>query len=352
MRIAFVFTTGGPRTWNDASLDKGLGGSETLMVLYARAFASMGHEVTCFAPIPHQGNHTREWCHGVSWSHCATAAYQAGYDVVVSLRSPLPLTGCRAPVRALLAVDQTCDFLPLARADKLFNLVITISQHQTDRYTALYHLSPELVLTSSAGVDWDAFSIPAAKSGCIYASTPERGLSHFAHLWPRIVERVPDARLTVTSGFELYGFTPDACERYGKPHYDTLKGLKGVTYSGPLTREAYQKAMMGAAVMAYPSVYDEMCCIAALEAAASGTVIVTTDRGALSERVVDGETGYLIAGEPGTPAYDDAFVAKVTDLLTDPEKRRTMGKKARALAAPHDYEVLASEWLHRFKDML
>jgi glycosyltransferase involved in cell wall biosynthesis len=352
MRIAFVWIMGGQRTLSDASLDAGVGGSGALLILYARTLAAMGHEVSVYAPIPHGGDHSRAACHGVSWHHVATAGYQTGYDAVIAVRSPQPLAGCRAPIRALLAVDQSCETLPKAIRDGTCNLLITISQHQTRRYIAQHGVPEGMILESSAGVDWGAFTIPTAKAGCIYASTPERGLVQFAHLWPRIRERVPDARLTVTSGFELYGWDRATCARHGGPLYAALRGLAGVTYAGALSRPAYQQAMMGAAVMAYPSVYDEMCCIAALEAAASGTVIVTTDRAALSERVIDGVTGYLIAGEPGTPEYDDAFVGRVAELLTQPDKRRAMGRKAREAAAAHDYDVLAAEWVQRFQGML
>lgn len=67
-------------------------------------------------------------------------------------------------------------------------------------------------------------------------------------------------------------------------------------------------------------------CRALLEAAACGIPAVVTHRGALPEIVVDGETG-LLAEEEAKPLAD-AWQA----LLSDPERRAELGRRARARA--------------------
>src|SRR5207253_5534216 len=91
-----------------------------------------------------------------------------------------------------------------------------------------------------------------------------------------------------------------------------------------------------AEVLALPSVertcygqtvrVSELLGLVALEAMASGTPVVASRVGGLSEVVVDGETGFL------TPPGDVAALRqRLEQLLGDPHLARRMGDNARAL---------------------
>lgn len=41
------------------------------------------------------------------------------------------------------------------------------------------------------------------KNQCLYASSPDRGLANLIEIWPKVVEKVPDATLIVTYGGEI-----------------------------------------------------------------------------------------------------------------------------------------------------
>ena len=350
MRIAFVWNTGSPREWDDRDLERGVGGSQAMMILYARQLAKMGHEVVCYTPYPTFGN--ARVFHGVRWESALTGKWRhPGFDVVVSLRNPYNLMECAAPVRVFLANDQDCPMLPLAVASKDCNLIITISEHQTKRYQMLYpDISPEIYLTSSAGVEVEAYEQEALKTPtlCIYCSTPERGLAHLERLWPRIVEKVPLARLVVTGGFDLYGWPKQEVEKHQGELMRRIASLPNVIMQLNSPRHILQAWQKQASVMLYPSTYDEMCCISALECAAARCAILTTDRAALSERVIEGETGYLIPGEPGEYHYDRQFVLLAEKLLTDRQLCARMGVRGHVLAAEYAYWRLSQTWVERF----
>jgi phosphatidylinositol alpha-1,6-mannosyltransferase len=61
-----------------------------------------------------------------------------------------------------------------------------------------------------------------------------------------------------------------------------------------------------------------------LEALAAGVPVVTTDRGAIAETVVDGECGFVLS-EPRPEEIADRVVA----LLRDPQLRARLSRSAR-----------------------
>ncbi len=339
MKIVFLWAcAGGPHSWGDYSLETGIGGSEAMMILYAREFAKRGHEVECYCPNDMPGIYQN-----VSWYNWERQKISA--DVVVSLRTPKPLMNCDARIKALLANDQKCDELPPAVNDGACNLVITISRHQQERYQALYPDLPVSWLCSSAGVEFSAYKhTPKQRGLCLYMSTPERGLEYLITLWPIIHRECPWSLLKITSGFQLYGWSEEDAKKHSRHIYDRITKLDGVEYVGPIPRPQLQALQSQAQIMLYPSTYDEMCCIAALEASAAEMAILTTNRAALKERVVPGLTGYLVDGHPEEIAYQQDFVAYAVSMLQDEDKTAAMGRAGRITAAEHDYSVLAAQW--------
>lgn len=343
MNIAFIWSRGGPAAWSDPDLEWGIGGSEAMMILYSRAFAAQGHTVTCFSPGG-SGEH-----HGVTWRDVSVVGREPlSFDAAISVRTPEPLCHVDAPIKALLANDQTCPTLPDAVHAGDCNLIITISEYQTALYRLIYPQIPcELYLTSSAGVDIMPDRVPHKGLNCLYSSTPERGLAHLLRLWPRIHAET-GADLYITGGFELYGWDAASCEKHGGYIYRLAERTPHATYLGPLSRKDYLKRLSVTDLFTYPSTYSENCCISALEAQAIGLPIVTSNRAALRERVLDGVSGYLVDGEPGDEAYNEAFVRRCCELLHSPTTRERMGREGQRLALAHRYPLLAKGWLARF----
>jgi glycosyltransferase involved in cell wall biosynthesis len=88
-------------------------------------------------------------------------------------------------------------------------------------------------------------------------------------------------------------------------------------------------------------------CRALLEAAACGIPAVTTARGALSELVLEGETGCIV------PERAEALAAAWYDLLVDGSRRAAMGAAARRRAETHFApERLSGEILALYTDVL
>ena len=82
-----------------------------------------------------------------------------------------------------------------------------------------------------------------------------------------------------------------------------------------------------------------------LEAMATGIAVVSTDVGALSEVVVDGVTGRIVA-----PMDDAAMAEAVGALLDDVRARALMGARARQRATElYDVEVCADTHVRAYR---
>jgi glycosyltransferase involved in cell wall biosynthesis len=130
---------------------------------------------------------------------------------------------------------------------------------------------------------------------------------------------------------------------YQKEYYELLQQLsagKKVTFLTDASDEEVIRRYQSSAVMVFPSVYDtiygdhtdlpELLGFTAMEAMACGTPVVCSDVGAMSEVVVDGETGFLVP--PNNP---NAIKNRLEVLLRDKSLTDKLGKAARARILEH-----------------
>jgi hypothetical protein len=104
-------------------------------------------------------------------------------------------------------------------------------------------------------------------------------------------------------------------------------------------------ALRSAGLLAYPTNFRETFCLAVAEGQAAGLPVVTSARAALVERVDNGVDGYLIARRTERPAFQDAFVNAVLNLLSDGDSRDRMGvAAARKAHTLYDWDEIARQW--------
>jgi glycogen(starch) synthase len=88
-----------------------------------------------------------------------------------------------------------------------------------------------------------------------------------------------------------------------------------------------------------PSRWKEPFGLVALQAAQMGRAVVASRVGSLSEIVLDGETGLLVA-----PNDVEALARAMIDLVRHPEKAAAMGEKARLHAHLFDFNALVTQY--------
>jgi glycosyltransferase involved in cell wall biosynthesis len=88
--------------------------------------------------------------------------------------------------------------------------------------------------------------------------------------------------------------------------------------------EEKERLLASASILLFPPVEPEGHPRVVLEALAAGLPVVTTDRGAIAETVIDGECGFVL--EDPVP---DQLAARLLTLIRDDDLRKRMSEAAR-----------------------
>jgi glycosyltransferase involved in cell wall biosynthesis len=140
----------------------------------------------------------------------------------------------------------------------------------------------------------DAILPPYVPTGVIpWSPTPGEGAVFAGRLSPEkgAAEAIDIARAAGVP-IDVYGDVYDA--EYSREQIGPRRAWPGVTVHEAVPRTSLWEALARAAVVLYPSRWDEPFGIAAAEAQACGTPVVAFRRGGLGEVIADGVTGFLV----------------------------------------------------------
>jgi glycosyltransferase involved in cell wall biosynthesis len=150
----------------------------------------------------------------------------------------------------------------------------------------------------------DAILPPYPPTSAIpWSSTPGDGAVFAGRLSPEkgAAEAIDIARAAGVP-VDVYGDVYDA--GYNREQIEPRRAWPGVTVHDAVPRTSLWAALARAAVLLYPSRWDEPFGLAAAEAQACGTPVVAFRRGALGEVIVDGVTGFLVPPDDVRAAVD------------------------------------------------
>jgi len=180
---------------------------------------------------------------------------------------------------------------------KNFDKIVFVSNWQAQMYNA------------SLGIPYDEFVvIPNAIepfedvekdfSGTIkliYHTTPHRGLELLVPAFKELSKNF-DIHLDVFSSFKMYGW-----EQRDQPYeklFDTIRSLPNATYHGYQPNDVIREKLKETHIFAYPCIWPETSCLAAIEALCAGNLMVHPNLAALPETCEHGTMMYQFNEDP------------------------------------------------------
>jgi glycosyltransferase involved in cell wall biosynthesis len=161
---------------------------------------------------------------------------------------------------------------------------VYVSHWQHEKFRYVYHIPVDNAFVIKNAIDpIEYIERPKGeKIRLIYTSAPFRGLNILLDAF-ELLNR-DDIELDVYSSTIVYGSGYDAAHRKTyEPLFERARNMKNVNYMGYAPNEEIIKALQRSHIFAYPSMFEETCCLAMIEAGAAGCKLVAHNLGALAE---------------------------------------------------------------------
>lgn len=313
-----VMTDDGIRFDGRVKDQKPLGGAESAFAELAEALAARGHRVEVFCRC----DGPLEW-KGVHWTPLTDNAPAMGVpeaaDLYIANRSNHLIGLCPAARRSIFWIHNPARYLlkwryqwPLFRRRPM--IVFSGASHLSTypawaasgrRVIIPYGITP-LFLGAA-----ERREVPPPR--VVFLSNPLRSLDWLLEIWAKAIQpKVPGAELHIFAGAAIYGSAGAAKADRMAPILARAEQLadRGVVLRGPVPKAQLAEEIRAARAFLYRGDIGETFCNAVAEPQAMGLPGVVEDIACMAERVVDGETGFVVKGET-------AFAEAAVRLLTD-----------------------------------
>lgn len=176
-----------------------------------------------------------------------------------------------------------------------------------------------------------------------WQSSYDRGVDILLELWPKILEKHPEATLDICYGWDLFDkVAHNNPERLAwKTKVDALMNQKGITHHGRIGKKEMGEIRKQCGILAYPTYFTEIFMIGAVEAQKDGLVPVVSNLGALSETA---KTGFLVEGDIRLPDTKQRFLETLLKVMDDKKLWNETSKKCREFAKQFDKVSIAKKW--------
>ena len=172
----------------------------------------------------------------------------------------------------------------------MFKKIVFVSNWQMQYYSMVHGIPySECIMIPNAiepfGLSRKNNYTPGDTIKLIYHTTPHRGLeilvNVFDQLHPMWKESGIDVELDVYSSFSIYGW--ESRDDQFKDVFDKCKTHPKINYHGSVSNEKVREALLQSHIFAYPSIWPETSCLAAIEAMMSKNIMVAPNFAALPE---------------------------------------------------------------------
>lgn len=357
--IVFVAPGGWDKWDGETLITKGLGGSETFVIKFAEFLASQMSITNSFTDLPTAKYSVTIFCNcgigkvfrGVNYiplERFCSYISRTVVDYCFVNREPLYLFPAFEKIKNVyLILHDLLRPFELLKSHENFKGVLTISDWHKNYFEQVFPEFKNISNRVSYGLDLNSFN-PVNKKpfSFIYSSFPNRGLVNLLKMFPRIVQRYPEARLSVFCDVnhhfamkhnpedmkeikEQLEIQKETVVNYGWKDYYTLRNHWNESH-----------------IWLYPCIFPETCCLTAYEAFASKTFVITNDLAVLPETV--GDRGLVINGDARTEKWQNEAFQKLCIVLDNKLEKEYIEKGYKWILEEKIYSKVVKEFEEKY----
>lgn len=340
--------------------ERSLGGSESAAYYLARHLADRGHQVSVFTKHEQEGVFD-----GVRYLYMGEQSNQfpmgdryhfyctnTPHDVNIAQRHPLAFQHRLASkVNLLWLHDIALRRNAMAVNATMWNVdhVMPVSEFHKRQIMDSWKLEDAIITPITNGVDRSLYEdnvedLPDGFTGqglaLLYQSRPERGLENLVAeggIMEQLLVRRPDARLYVC------GYHHDVPEMQGLyDHlYQRIEALPNCVNVGHLPKRQLAALQMACDLLVYPTEFEEVSCITAMEAMVAGLPMVASKWAALPETCKG--AGSILIDHVRDRSDIGRFVNSIAPLDISSEHYKKLVQKQRKAAEKYTWEATADQ---------
>lgn len=180
-----------------------------------------------------------------------------------------------------------------------------------------------------------------------WGSSYDRGLDVVLYIWPDILAKNENAKLHICYGWDLFDKAAinNPERREWKDNVVSMMNQKGIIHYGRIGKKELKEVRKQCGYWLYPTYFDEINCITALEVQNDGVVPIVVNRAALKETV---GAGYRVDGDISQPETLEKYKKAVFEAIDKPDLWEKESKKAKKFAKNYFYNNIAEKWLPYF----
>ena len=392
MKIAIIDCIG--LHYDGTTLEKrGIGGSESAIISIARELVKIGLDVTIFNDCNTEETNPGIY-DGVNYQPIGSSVKDK-FDIVISQRTVIPFTPIdqydvvRQPpprdydprwftqfqskdILKILWMQDTFiwgdlileDLVVNGHIDEIFNLSdwhISYTTNCDHGKKRIFEVLKDKIFHTRNGINrWIEEVDISAKDPhhFVYNASITKGMIPLVkHIWPKVKQRVPQARLTIIGGY--YDFKDNDKSPYKDQWLDLHQSAKNdpsITFTGIIPQPKIAEIVANASFMIYPGAYPETSGIATIESINYNTPVLGTRFGAMNESGTEA-AGYYIdyAIEPnslfpGIPLEEQVnkFVEMTVNAVNTPYLHQQKMYACNNIKDISTWDTIALQWKQHF----
>lgn len=306
MKIAIIDKIG-LKYCGDTLTNRGLGGSESAVILISKELVKLGFSVVVYNNCDNPGTYDN-----VVYKDNSMAKYdETQYDIVIVSRSVLPFMQSDWPIvfnakKKILWLHDTFvegdEYVEELVVNKQIDYIFTLSDWHTSYILNCdhgkrrnYEVLKKSIFQTRNGVVRYIDEVDISKKDnkhFVYNANATKGLIPLIEdIWPAISKEIPDARLSIIGGH----YNNDSAEHTLINDLKARQDLKdlNITFTGVIPPFKVAEILANAWMTLYPSTFPETFGISTLESILYKTPVVCNRFGALEETAID-KTCFLL----------------------------------------------------------